>query len=228
MENKSPKDLIIEELNKIEKPDPNIAIDYVRENFMQFLDAYCDGVSMMVNRYWRHVELCVNTQDDFVKNTQNDTQKHLYDYYIGEIKPTLQYKLLELTSDYVKEIRKAVPEFTKTYSIEAKEAVIRVIDHESVMLHFEEVEIEEFKGIPFHYFEGGIRPISLYVRSYIRALKGNDKRMGVFERQCIYEPAMQYYDQIENWADNLYNRIEEILLRDLRTRTDKRNPEGCK
>ena len=78
MENKSPKDLIIEELNKIEKPDPNIAIDYVRENFMQFLDAYCDGVSMMVNRYWRHVELCVNTQDDFVKNTQNDTQKYLY------------------------------------------------------------------------------------------------------------------------------------------------------
>ena len=228
MENKSPEDLIIEELNKIEKPDPNIAIDYVRESFRDFRDAYCDGVSMMVNRYWRHVELCVNTQDDFVKNTQNDTQKYLFDYYIGEIKPTLQYKLLELTSDYVKEIRKAVPEFTKAYSIEAKDAVIRVIDHESVMLHFEEVEIEEFKGIPFHYFEGGIRPTSLYIRSYIRVLKGNDKRMGVFERQCIYEPAMKYYDQIENWADNLYNRIEEILLRDLRTRTDKRNPEGCK
>lgn len=226
MENKSPEDLIIEELNKIEKPDPNIAIDYVRENFMQFRDAYCDGVSMMVRRYWRYVEHLDSTHDDFVKNIKNDTQKYLYDYYIGEIKSTLQYKLLELTSDYVKEIRKAVPEFTKTYSIEAKEAVIRVIDHESVMLHFEDVEIEEFKGIPFHYFEGGIRPTSLYIRSYIRVLKGNDKRMGVFERQCIYEPAMQYYDQIENWADNLYNRIVEILSRDLRIRTDKRSAEG--
>lgn len=51
----------------------------------------------------------------------------------------------------------------------------------------------------------------LYSIAFMLYLKGNGKSWGAFERQCIVEPAMEYYAQIEDWADNLIYYIMDIV-----------------
>lgn len=55
----------------------------------------------------------------------------------------------------------------------------------------------------------------LYTITFMLYLKGNGKSRGAFERQCIVEPAVEYYAQIEDWADNLIYHIMDIGDSDL-------------
>ncbi|MCR4556661.1 MAG: hypothetical protein K5779_02420 [Saccharofermentans sp.] len=57
----------------------------------------------------------------------------------------------------------------------------------------------------------------------MRNLKSNDIRLGAFDRQCIEAPAMEYYEQIEDWADNLIAHIKDITVGNIQGKL-QRNP----
>ena len=211
----------VEVLDRIEKPDPNIAVESVRKQFKPILDEYCVYVPDHVDHYWHRVESEAYTLDEFTEEMQRHTQRYLYNSYSQKIRTALQNELLELAADYMMKIRLAVPELTKPYSGNVQESVLRVLNHESIMLHFEDVENEQFKRIPIYELRKDKSTRNEYTKTLIRELQSNDKRLGLFDRQCIYEPAMGYYAQLERWADNLYNRIRTILINDLAKQAEK-------
>lgn len=211
----------VEVLDRIERPDPNIAVESVRKQFKPILDEYCVYIPDHVDHYWHRVESETYTLDEFAEEMQRHTQRYLYNSYSQKIKTALQNELLELTAEYMMKIRLAVPELTKPYSGNVQESVLRVLNHESIMLHFEDVENEQFKRIPIYGLRKDKSTRNEYTKTLIRELQSNDKRLGLFDRQCIYEPAMGYYAQLERWADNLYNRIRTILINDLAKQAEK-------
>ena len=211
----------VEVLDRIERPDPNIAVESVRKQFKPILDEYCVYIPDHVDHYWHRVESETYTLDEFAEEMQRHTQRYLYNSYSQKIKTALQNELLELTAEYMMKIRLAVPELTKPYSGNVQESVLRVLNHESIMLHFEDVENEQFKRIPIYELRKDKNTRNEYTKTLIRELQSNDKRLGLFDRQCIYEPAMGYYAQLERWADNLYNRIRTILINDLAKQAEK-------
>ena len=211
----------VEVLDRIERPDPNIAVESVRKQFKPILDEYCVYIPDHVDHYWHRVESETYTLDEFAEEMQRHTQRYLYNSYSQKIKTALQNELLELTAEYMMKIRLAVPELTKPYSGNVQESVLRVLNHESIMLHFEDVENEQFKRIPIYGLRKDKSTRNEYTKTLIRELQSNDKRLGLFDRQCIYEPAMGYYAQLERWADNLYNRIRTTLINDLAKQAEK-------
>lgn len=211
----------VEVLDRIERPNPNIAVESVRKQFKPILDEYCVYIPDHVDHYWHRVESETYTLDEFAEEMQRHTQRYLYNSYSQKIKTALQNELLELTAEYMMKIRLAVPELTKPYSGNVQESVLRVLNHESIMLHFEDVENEQFKRIPIYGLRKDKSTRNEYTKTLIRELQSNDKRLGLFDRQCIYEPAMGYYAQLERWADNLYNRIRTILINDLAKQAEK-------
>ena len=221
MNTEKQKIFTVEVLDKIERPDPNIAVESVRKQFKPILDEYCVYIPDHVDHYWLRVESETYTLDEFTEEMQRHTQRYLYNSYSQKIKTALQNELLELTAEYMMKIRLAVPELTKPYSGNVQESVLRVLNHESIMLHFEDVENEQFKRIPIYELRKDKNTRNEYIKTLIRELQSNDKRLGLFDRQCIYEPAMGYYAQLERWADNLYNRIRTILINDLAKQAEK-------
>ncbi len=161
------------------------------------------------------------TFDEFTWDVQRHTQRYLYNYFGGKIKTALRNELLELVAEYMMKIRDAITELTKTYSSDVKESIIHLLDYESVMFHFEDVELEQIKRIPIYETKMDRRVRNEYIKTLIRELCSNDKRLGLFDRQCIYDPAMSYYSQIETWADRLYTSIGTVLLKNLAKESDK-------
>lgn len=211
----------VEVLDRIERPDPNIAVESVRKQFKPILDEYCVYIPDHVDHYWHRVESETYTLDEFAEEMQRHTQRYLYNSYSQKIKTALQNELLELTAEYMMKIRLAVPELTRPYSGGVQESILRVLNHESIMLHFEDVENEQFKRIPIYELRKDKNTRNEYTKTLIRELQSNDKRLGLFDRQCILEPALGYYAQIERWADRLYDRIRTILINDLAKQADK-------
>ena len=228
MNNNEFKNFRIEALDRIERPDPNIAIESVRKQFKPVIEEYCIYIPDHVDHYWHRVNSEDYTFDDFTGDVQRHTQRYLYDRYSRRIRTALQNELLELIAEYMTKIRTAVPELTMNYSCNVKESIIRLLDHESLMFHFEEVEIEQCKKIPIYELEKDKRVRNDYIKTLRRELQSNDKRMGLFDRQCIYEPALAYYSQFENWADRLYNSIRTILIKDLVKQADRWSTGGQK
>ncbi len=215
------KNFHIEALDKIERPDPNIAVEHVREQFKPIVEEYCVYIPDHVDHYWYRLKSEDYTLDEFTWEIQRHTQRYLYNYLGGKIKTALRNELLELVAEYIMRIRDSVPELTKTYSCDVKESILHLIDYESVMFHFEDVEPEQMKRIPIYELKRDKRVRDEYIKTLIRDLCSNDKRLGLFDRQCIYDPAMSYYSQIETWADRLYNSIKAILLKDMAKQADK-------
>ena len=220
------KNFHIEALDKIERPDPNIAVEHVREQFKHIVEEYCVYIPDHVDHYWYRLKSEDYTLDEFTWEMQRHTQRYLYNSFSRRIRSALQNELLELIADYMTKIRSAVPEFALNYSCNVKEAIIHLLDRESVMFHFEEVEIEQCKKIPIYELEKDKRVRNDYIKTLRRELQSNDKRMGLFDRQCIYEPALGYYSQFETWADRLYSSIRTILLKDLVKQTDRWSTGG--
>ncbi len=232
MENEGPKYLVVEELEKIERPDPNVAVEVVRNQFKPILDEYCAYISDHVDHYWYRVksetyEPDAYTFDEFTEDVRRHTQRYLYDLFSKKIRTALQKELLELTAEYMMKIRSVVPEITIHYSADVQESVLRVLNHESIMFHFEDVENEQFKKIPIYEWRKDRSIRNEYIKTLIRELKSNDRRLGLFDRQCIYEPTMGYYAQLERWADSLYNRIKTILINDLAKDADRWTTGGA-
>lgn len=221
MNNNEIKNFHIEALEKIERPDPNIAIENVRKHFKPVIEEYCVYIPDHVDHYWYRVNSEDYTFDDFTGDVQRHTQRYLYDRFGRRIRTALQKELLELIADYMSKIRAAVPELTLNYSCNVKESIIHLLDQESIMFHFEDVEIEQCKKIPIYELEKDKRVRNDYIKTLRRELQSNDKRMGLFDRQCIYEPALAYYSQFETWADRLYNSIRTILVNDLAKQVEK-------
>ena len=98
-----------------------------------------------------------------------------------------------------------------------------VLSYESVMLHFEDVEIQKFCRMPVKFFNEDRKAVRLYSRTFVRNLKSNDIRLGAFDRQCIEAPAMEYYEQIEDWADHLIAHIKDIAAGNIQGKL-QRNP----
>ena len=214
------KNFHIEALDKIERPDPNIAVERVREQFKPILDEYCVYIPDHVDHYWYRLKSDDYTLDEFTWEMQRHTQRYLYNNFSGKIKTALRNELLELVAEYMMKIRAAIPELTKTYSCDVKESIIHLLDYESVMFHFEDVELEQIKRIPIYELKRDKTVRSEYIKTLIRELCSNDKRLGLFDRQCIYDPAMSYYAQIETWADQLINNIIAMLVKDLAKQAD--------
>lgn len=227
MDNNDFKNFRIEALDRIERPDPNSIIESVRKQFKPVIAEYCVYIPDHVDHYWHRLKSEDYTLDDFTGDVQRHTQRYLYDRYSRRIRTALQNELLELIAEYMMKIRLAVPELTIPYSGGVQESVLRLLDHESIMFHFEEVEIEQCKKIPIYELEKDKRVRNDYIKTLRRELQSNDKRMGLFDRQCIYEPALGYYSQFETWADHLYNSIRTILLKELVKEADK-CPDGGK
>ena len=226
MNNNEFKNFRIEALDRIERPDPNIAIESARKQFEPVIEEYCVYIPDHVDHYWHRVKSEDYTLDDFTGDVQRHTQRYLYDRYSRRIRTALQNELLELIAEYMTKIRTAVPELTMNYSCNVKESIIRLLDHESLMFHFEEVEIEQCKKIPIYELEKDKSVRNEYIKTLRRELQSNEKRMGHFDRQCIYEPALAYYSQFETWADRLYNSIRTILLKDLVKQADRWSTGG--
>lgn len=226
MNNNEYKDFHIEALERIERPDPNIAIERARKQFKPVIDEYCVYVPDPVSFYWHKVESGAYTLDEFAGEMQRHNQRYLYTSYSRSIRTAIQNELLELIAEYMMEIRLAVPELTTSYSGSVQESVLQLLNRESIMLHFEDVEIEQCKKIPIYESGKDKRARKEYTRTLIRELQSNDMRMGLFDRQCIYEPALAYYSQFETWADRLYNSIRTILLKDLVKQSDKCSNRG--
>ena len=221
MNTEKQKVFTVEVLDKIERPDPNIAVESVRKQFKPILDEYCVYIPDHVDHYWHRVESETYTLDEFTEEMQRHTQRYLYNSYSQKIRTALQNELLELTAEYMMRIRLAVPELTRPYSGGVQESILRVLNHESIMLHFEDVDNEQIKRIPIYDLRKDKSARNEYTKTLIRELQSNDKRLGLFDRQCILEPALGYYAQFERWADRLYNRIRTILINDLAKQAEK-------
>lgn len=226
MNNNDFKNFRIEALDRIERPDPNIAIEKVRKQFKPVIEEYCVYIPDHVDHYWYRLRSEDYSLDEFTGDVQRHTQRYVYDRYSRRIRTALQKELLELIADYMSKIRSAVPELTLNYSCDVKESIIRMLDNESIMFHFEEVEIEQCKKIPIFELEKDKRVRNDYIKTLRRELQSNDKRMGLFDRQCIYEPALAYYSQFETWTERLYNSIRTILLKDLVKQADRWSTGG--
>lgn len=226
MNNNEFKNFRIEALDRIERPDPNIAVEHVREQFKHIVEEYCVYIPDHVDHYWYRLTSEDYTLDEFTCDVQRHTQRYLYNYFGGKIKTALRNELLELVAEYMMKIRDSVPELTKTYSCDVNESIKHLLDYESVMFHFEDVEVEQCKKIPIYELEKDKKIRNDYIKTLRRELQSNDKRMGLFDRQCIYEPALAYYSQFENWADRLYNSIRTILIKDLVKQADRWSTGG--
>lgn len=202
-------------LEEIERPDPNVAVEIVSEQFRPVLDDFCESVPFMVNDLWSQRNHKPYSFEDLSRDMQNKTQKFLYDANISMIKSDLQDTLLELTADYLMEIRSAIPKLTFDLSDDAERKINNVLSYESTKLHFKDVGVPKFCRISVNTpYEDRI-DVSLYSLAFIMNLKGNGKSRGAFERQCIVKLAMEYFAQIEDWADNLIYHIIDIADSDL-------------
>ena len=226
MSNNDYENFRIEALDRIERPDPNSVIESVRKQFKPVIEEYCVYIPDHVDHYWHRLKSEDYTLDECTEEMQRHTQRYLYNSFSRKIRSALQNELLELIAEYMMKIRLAVPELTIPYSGGVQELVLRLLDHESIMFHFEEVEIEQCKKIPIYELEKGKKVRDDYIKTLRRELQSNEKRMGLFDRQCICEPALAYYSQFETWADRLYNSIRTILLKDLAKQADRWSTGG--
>jgi len=209
---KGPKMLRFEALDKIEKPDPNIVIEKLRVQFRPVLVDYCESVPSLVLNNWKNTKTREYSLDDLSTDIQQETQGVFEQEFAGKINAALQNEMLNLVADYAKDLRACVSALKPNLADSAEKAIYLMLDSESAKFHFDNVELETVRKVTLCLWTDKAKVERVYSSAYIDELLGNDIKLGMFDEYLIQKPAMEYSRQINAWANRIIDDITRLYI----------------
>ena len=208
---------LLEQIRRIKKPSADSVISRVSAQFKPVLSSYCEGVPAKVRELWDSKHFKPYTNEDLVKDMQQHCQEHLYDRNNNSIRAIMQGEFLDLASGYISSVKSCVHDKYENLSSDVRNDLDDLFEgpmknpiiKDVVFNSFEEVKIIN----PLKTMGSDESVINYYSNGFIANLRGDSKRLGSFDKQCIMEPAIECSNQINGWAELLIKEIEKILKR---------------
>ena len=208
---------LLNRINKIKKPNAETVISRVTEQFEPVLSAYCDNVPSKVRECWDEAHRRPYNNENLVKDMQKHCQEDLYDSNRNSITTIMQGEFLDLASVYFNSVKSYIHDKYEHLSADVKKDMDDLLEGPMMNPHLNDVGIKPFKEVGMTILRtvgSDEKIISYYSNGFIANLKGDNKRLGSFNAQCIREPALEYSKQIDCWCEQLIKEIEKILKQD--------------
>ena len=208
---------LLDRIRKINKPNADSVISRLTTQFEPVLSSYCESVPEKVRELWDSKRFRPYTNENLVKDMQQHCQENLYHRNDNSIKAVMQGEFLDLASGYFSSIKSYVHDKYENLSSDVRKDLDDLFEGPMKEPYLNDVGINPFKEVGMTVLRtmgGDEKLISYYSNGFIANLKGDNKRIGSFNTQCIREPAQEYSKQINCWAEQLIKEIENILKHD--------------
>nr|MCR5726805.1 dynamin family protein [Lachnospiraceae bacterium] len=207
-------------IDAVQLPAVYTVTSSVYNDFEEVLNEYCAGVEEIVKATWKEYKGKIDAMDGFEKAMADHCQKNLYDTNIKAIKESIEKSYINLTSEYMSNVRKVVTDQYDRLSDAAQNELNELFEKDDNGPTWPDVKVDEFEKIKFIIL--GALPfdftqdifVEQYARKFRLKLRGSGKTYGIFALQCIVSPAREYSKQIEEWSKNYKAQIDTTLDRD--------------
>ena len=206
-------------INKIRLPSVNKVIKSVSSKYSDVLSSYCETVEPQVRSLWESRE-GDKSFDAIEEAMARHCQKNLYDAHGKGIKKSLEKQFIELSEDYMTDVRKGVSEEYVKISDDARGELEDIFDGDDNRPELQDVGVGRFERIKFNLLKWIPVPyiqnllIKQYSTTFKEKLLGTGNEPGVFSVQCISKPAEEYDKQIKKWNKAFLASIDETLNKD--------------
>ena len=127
----------------------NKVIASVNKDFTDALNGYCKDVEKLVRKTWQECKGKKDSMESFEKAMMIHCQENLYDANIKGIKEKIETSFIQLTSEYMANVRQVVTDEYEKLSVDAQSELNELFDKDDSGPVLRDVAVGTFERIKF-------------------------------------------------------------------------------
>ncbi len=206
---------IEQSINNVSCEFVNVVIDSTQKKYRSILSSFLEDAKQDARNYWLTVMNEKHAKDMLISHMNKFGQSELYGKNCKEIDEVVRRKYLDNIATYCVNVENCVMKHRQSLSAAAIKQLREIFNTNSNSPKLSKVEPKGLDAIKIgvrSLFSNKEKFVELYLEHYINQLAGRKgKNIGLFYRDCIQLPAMEYSRQVKKWKSTYLKKIEMEL-----------------